>query len=105
MTGSAPCGTSTLPEGAGSGGSIRESRLELSVLEHSFHYCILSSPRPLEGYVAQLNLNPVTVGDTTVGIGMTEFEMTNGEEAGKVDATANGICGLALEVLNARLQE
>ena len=48
---------------AGGGGTIRERLLELSDIEFSFRYCILTSPLPVEGYVAQLTLYPVTVGD------------------------------------------
>lgn len=85
---------------AGGGGTIRERLLELSDIEHSFRYCILTSPLPVEGYVAQLTLYPVTVGNKTVGIWTAEFEMTSDDEAGTVDAVANGTFGLAFEVLN-----
>ncbi len=88
---------------AGGGGTIRERLLELSDIEHSFRYCILASPLPVEGYVAQLTLYPVTVGDKTVGIWTAEFEMTGDDEAATVDAVANGTFGLAFEVLNQRL--
>jgi hypothetical protein len=88
---------------AGGGGTIRERLLELSDIEHSFRYCILTSPLPVEGYVAQLTLYPVTVGDRTVGIWTAEFEMTNADEPGTVDAVANGTFGLAFEVLNRKL--
>ncbi len=88
---------------AGGGGTIRERLLELSDIEHSFRYCILTSPLAVKGYVAQLTLYPVTVGDRTVGIWTAEFEPTDDNEAGTVDAVANGTFGLAFEVLNARL--
>jgi len=88
---------------AGGGGTIRERLLELSDLEHSFRYCILTSPLAVKGYVAQLTLYPVTVGDKTVGIWTAEFQPTDDNEAGTVDAVANGTFGLAFEVLNNRL--
>lgn len=88
---------------AGGGGTIRERLLELSDLEHSFRYCILTSPLAVEGYVAQLTLYPVTVGDKTVGVWTAEFEPTNDDEAGTVDAVANGTFGLAFEVLERKL--
>jgi hypothetical protein len=88
---------------AGGGGTIRERLLELSDLEHSFRYCILSSPLPVSGYVAQLTLYPVTVGNKTVGVWTAQFEMTSDDEAGTVDAVANGTFGLAFEVLNRTL--
>ena len=85
---------------AGGGGTIRERLLELSDLEHSFRYCILTSPLAVEGYVAQLTLYPVTVGNKTVGVWTAEFEPTNDDEAGTVDAVANGTFGLAFKVLD-----
>lgn len=88
---------------AGGGGTIRERLLELSDIEYSFRYCILTSPLAVRGYVAQLTLYPVTVGDKTVGIWTAEFEPTDDNEAGTVDAVANGTFGLAFEVLNDRL--
>jgi hypothetical protein len=88
---------------AGGGGTIRERLLELSDLEHSFRYCILTSPLAVKGYVAQLTLYPVTAGNKTVGVWTAEFEPTDRNEAATVDAVANGTFGLAFEVLNARL--
>jgi hypothetical protein len=88
---------------AGGGGTIRERLLELSDIEYSFRYCILTSPLPVEGYVAQLTLYPVTVGNKTFGVWTAEFDMTNDDEAGTVKAVANDTFGKAFEVLNARL--
>ncbi len=85
---------------AGGGGTIRERLLELSDIEYSFRYCILISPLPVEGYVAQLTLYPVTVGNKTVGIWTAEFAMTNDDEAGTINAVANDTFGKAFEVLN-----
>ena len=85
---------------AGGGGTIRERLLELSDVEHSFRYCILASPLPVEGYVAQLTLYPVTVGDKTVGIWTAEFEVTNDDETGVVNAVGNDTFRKAFEVLN-----
>ena len=55
---------------------------------------------PVTGYVAQLTLYPVTVGNKTVGIWTAEFEVTNDDEAGVVDAVANVTFGKAFEVLD-----
>jgi hypothetical protein len=87
----------------GGGGTIRERLLELSDLEYSFRYCILTAPLQVEGYVAQLTLYPVTVGNKTVGIWTAEFAVTNGDEAGVVRAVADDTFGKAFEVLNERL--
>ena len=43
---------------AGGGGTIRERLLELSDVEYSFRYCILTSPLPVEGYVAAAHALP-----------------------------------------------
>lgn len=72
----------------------------MSDIGHSFRYCILDSRLPVENYVAQLTLYPVTADDTTVGIWTAEFDVTNGDEAGVVDAVGNGTFGKAFEVLN-----
>ena len=88
---------------AGGGGTIRERLLELSDIEHSFRYCILTSPLAVKNYVAQLTLYPVTVGNKTVGVWTAEFEVTSNDEAGVLDAVANGTFGKAFEVLNKRL--
>lgn len=85
------------------GGTIRERLLMLSDKEHSFEYCILDSPLPVENYVAKLTLTPVTVGNRTLGVWVAEFDMTDDGEAAVVDAVANGTFGLAFQVLNERL--
>ena len=85
---------------AGGGGTIRERLLTLSDLDHTFTYCILTSPLPVEGYVATLKLFPVTVGNKTLGIWTAEFRVTNGREADVVEAVGNGTFGKAFEVLN-----
>ena len=88
---------------AGNGGTIREQLLELSDIEYSFRYCILDSPLPVQNYIAQLTLYPVTADDTTVGIWTAEFDVTDGDESAVVDAVGNGTFGQAFEVLNALL--
>jgi len=85
---------------AGGGGTIRERLLTLSDLDHTFTYCILTSPLPVEGYVATLKLFPVTVGNKTLGVWTAEFRVTNGKEADVVEAVGNGTFGKAFEVLN-----
>lgn len=82
------------------GGTIRERLLELSDVDYSFRYCIIDSPLPVDNYVAQLTLYPVTADNSTVGIWTAEFDVTNGDEAGVVDAVGNGTFGKAFEVLN-----
>jgi len=85
---------------AGGGGTIRERLLTLSDLDHTFTYCILTSPLPVEGYVATLKLFPVTVGNKTLGVWTAEFRVTQSKEADVVEAVGNGTFGKAFEVLN-----
>jgi len=85
---------------AGGGGTIRERLLALSDTEHYFRYCILTSPLPVKDYVAQLTLYPITMGNKTFGIWIAECKVTNGDEAGVVDAVGNGTFGKAFKVLN-----
>ena len=85
---------------AGGGGTIRERLLTLSDLDHTFTYCILTSPLPVEGYVAALKLYPITVGNKTLGVWTAEFRVTNGQAADVVEAVGNGTFGKAFEVLN-----
>jgi len=85
---------------AGGGGTIRERLLTLSDLDHTFTYCILTSPLPVEGYVATLKLFPVTVGNKTLGVWTAEFRVAQSKEADVVEAVGNGTFGKAFEVLN-----
>lgn len=90
---------------AGGGGTIRERLLELSDVEYSFRYCILTSPLAVENYVAQLTLYPVTVDNKTVGIWTAEFDVTDGDEAGVIKGVGGDTFGKAFEVLNDLLAE
>ena len=85
---------------AGGGGTIREQLLELSDVEYSFRYCILTSPLAVENYIAQLTLYPVTVGNKTVGIWTAEFDVTGDDESTVVKAVAEDTFGKAFDVLN-----
>jgi NADPH:quinone reductase-like Zn-dependent oxidoreductase len=55
------------------GGAIREQLLALSDRDHTFTYCILDAPLPLDGYVATVRLKPVTDGDRTFWHWQSEF--------------------------------
>src|SRR5260221_1253954 len=45
------------------GGFLREQLISLSDREMSLTYCLLEAPIPLQGYVARMQLRPVTDGD------------------------------------------
>lgn len=55
-------------------GEIREQLLALDDRNHAFAYCILDAPIPLEGYVAQVRLKPVTDGRRTFWEWQGEFD-------------------------------
>ncbi|MEX2630612.1 MAG: SRPBCC family protein [Tistlia sp.] len=55
-------------------GEIRERLLALSDREHSFAYCLLEAPVPLEGYLAEVRLKPVTDGRRTFWQWKSEFD-------------------------------
>ena len=63
------------------GGAIREQLLSLSDRDHSFTYCILDAPIPLEGYVAAVRLKPVTDGNRTFWHWQSEFRTPPEREA------------------------
>jgi hypothetical protein len=85
----------------GGGPVIRERLLSLSDAEYSFSYCIINRPMPVAGYVASLQLLPVTVSDHTLGIWRAEFEVTEGPEAPIIDRVANQTFATAFASLNA----
>jgi len=84
---------------AGGDGTIRERLLALSDTEHYFRYCILTSPLPVKDYVAQLTLYPSPWATRPWHLDR-ECKVTNGDEAGVVDAVGNGTFGKAFEVLD-----
>jgi NADPH:quinone reductase len=55
------------------GGELREQLLSLSDARHRLTYCILEAPLPLMGYVATIELKPVTDGDATFWEWRSEF--------------------------------
>lgn len=56
------------------GGAIREQLLTLSDRDYVSTYCILDAPVPLVGYVATVQLKPVTDGDRTFWHWQCQFE-------------------------------
>lgn len=62
------------------GGEIREQLLALSDRDHSFTYCILDAPIPLQGYVATLSLRRVTNGERTFWHWRSEFTTPPGRD-------------------------
>jgi hypothetical protein len=87
----------------GGGGTIRERLLELSDIEHKYRYCILASPLPVESYMAELTLCPVTVGNRTVGIWTAEFLVVRVGEPDAIRAIVDDTFHTGFEALNTLL--
>ncbi len=73
------------------GGVLREQLLALSDAGHSFTYCILSAPLPLNDYVATVALKPVTDGAATLWCWECEFSPPPDRAAELGELVAEGI--------------
>lgn len=73
------------------GAELREQLLALSDRDHSFRYCLLASPIPLMGYVAQVRLCPVTDGNGTFWEWSSEFTTPPGRGAELAALVRDGI--------------
>ena len=62
------------------GGVLREHLLALSDRDHSFRYSIIDAPIPLFGYVAHVQLKPITDGDHTFWLWESRFNVPEGRE-------------------------
>lgn len=78
------------PDG-GDGGMLREQLLALSDEQHSFTYCILAAPLPLDEYVATVSLKPVTDGERTLWCWESEFEPPPARAGELSELVAEGI--------------
>jgi NADPH:quinone reductase len=73
------------------GSELREQLLSLSDRDHAFRYCLLASPIPLIGYVAQVRLRPVTDGNQTFWEWSSEFAPPPGRTAELVSLVRDGV--------------
>ncbi len=84
-------------------GEIREQLLALSDRERSFAYCILEAPIPLDGYVAQVRLKPVTDGRRTFWEWRSEFDCPPERAAELVQLVGEGIYEAGFRAVAERL--
>lgn len=85
------------------GGLLRETLLALDDPGMSLTYNILSSPMPVAGYVARLQVIPVTEGGGCfVGWGAS-FEVTDGRDAEVSDDIARNVFAAGLAALEQRV--
>ena len=67
------------------GETIREQLLTLSDVDHRCTYNILESPMPITGYVASVQLIPVTTANQTFGHWEANFQVAESEEQAIVE--------------------
>ena len=73
------------------GGGLREQLLSLSDRDRTLSYCILDAPIPLQDYVANIRLKPVTDGDRTFWSWESRFTVPPGREAELEKLVGEGI--------------
>jgi len=83
------------------GAALREQLLAFSEPERSFTYCILDSPIPLLGYVAQVKLSPVTDGRRTFWQWSSSFETPPGREQELFAIVAEGVYQAGFDAVQA----
>jgi len=85
------------------GAELREQLLSMSDNDHSFQYCIISSPIPLLGYVATVRLKKVTDSAQTFWEWSSEFQTPPGREAELISLVSDGIYKAGFEAIRQRL--
>lgn len=83
------------------GAQIREQLISLSDRDHSFTYCILDAPIPLQGYVATVTLKRVTDGDRTFWDWRSRFETPPGLEATLARMVGEDVYDAGIEAIRA----
>ncbi len=73
------------------GGELREQLLSLSDKDFRLTYCLLEAPLPLMGYVASIQLKPVTDGNRTFWEWRSEFHPPAGRREELVRLVSEGI--------------
>lgn len=78
------------------GGHIREELLTLSDREHVCAYRILEATLPVQNYVAEMRLKPITEGNRTFGEWWAEYDVS-AEDAAAVRQTVSDTFRFAFE--------
>lgn len=85
------------------GGFLREQLLVLDDRKHVLSYCLLEAPMPLFGYVAKIQLKPVTDGGQTFWIWESRFDTPPERQDELARLVAQGIYRAGMRALEARL--
>jgi hypothetical protein len=86
------------------GGTVVETLLALSDLEHRIVYDIVESPMPVRNYIASLALHEITEGSKTFAIWSVEFD-TPDDQRERMIATLQDVFRSGLLKLNELLNE
>jgi len=86
------------------GSFLREQLISLSDRDRKLTYCILDSPIPLHGYVAQMQLQPVTDGDGCFLIWESRFSPPSGQTDALVRLVAENIYEAGIAALQAHFK-
>jgi NADPH:quinone reductase-like Zn-dependent oxidoreductase len=86
------------------GEQVREKLLSLSDRDHSFRYTIVDADVPLENYVAEVALRPVTDGNRTYWSWQSRFDTPPGQESALARLVAEGVYEAGFEAVRARVE-
>ncbi len=86
------------------GEQVRERLLALSDRRHSLRYTIVDSDVPLENYVAEIALRPVTDGNRTFWTWQSRFDAPPGQEAELADLVAEGVYSAGFDAVRSRVE-
>ena len=86
------------------GERVREQLLTLSDRDHSFRYRIVDSDIPLQNYVAEVSLRPVTDDDRTFWSWSSSFETPSGLEQEMQHLVAQGVYEAGFEAVRALVE-
>ena len=87
------------------GGRLRERLLSLSDYDYHFRYDILESPLPLEDYVAECRLLPITVANRSFIEWSAEFICARAKEPELVQLISQDVFLAAFEALKVKLEK
>lgn len=85
------------------GEHLREQLLSMSDKDHSFRYAIVESDIPLQNYIAEVSLKPVTDGNCTFWSWTSKFDTPRGREQELAQLVAEGVYEAGFEAVRSRL--
>ncbi|RVU38110.1 hypothetical protein EOI86_02055 [Hwanghaeella grinnelliae] len=86
------------------GERIREQLLSLSDKEHRFRYAIVDADVPLQNYLAEVRLKPITDGNRTFWHWSSKFDTPPGQENELRDLVTQGVYEAGFEAVRERVE-